>query len=488
MRTNCSAIIVVIIVALAALLGSPILADDNPWSDRAETDLRAIHDLIAADHPGPILDPAFASELDSAFERATTEAARVDDIAGYLYLLMAFINDLPDSHLAVWGARDHPDWNSVPRDPTLYPGFITAWRNGRFVVRDAPDGGPIQDGMALISCDGATMEQLAETNIFSAMGKADQPADWARFGALLLIDQGIIGFERPHTCTLGDGDRTFDITLQWREVSMASLGSAIQHATFGPIPSLGAFRQTNGALWVSLPSFLSDAIPVSAGDAIRTQLAHAADAPYIVFDLRGNGGGNSILADSFAAAAFGEYWVHAWQSASDTSRPPDLIRASTANRTFFVQARDMASGGTRTYFAALVDAIDTAISAGDALATLGGSSVQDAEPSYPEPDYDGTVFIVTDGNAFSSTLLFIELVLRHPNAVHVGWPTRAHGLYGEIRQERLPSGWSWFGFSTKAFMANAGEDHGLVPDIVWEGEIGNTTALQAWIETLAARR
>ena len=475
-------------VALAlALLCNPLTAaaQENPWPERAAADLRSIRDRLAADHPGPVLDPDFAERLEVGLTTATAQSAAIDDVAGYIYLLMSYVNGLPDNHLAIWGARDNPQWAQVPRDPTAYPGFITAWRDGAFVVRDAIGADPIRNGMRLVSCDGAPIADLAESNLFTSLGKADQPADWARFGPLLLIDQGVTGFRRPDACTFIDGEDTVDAPLHWREVAMQAIGRSIGEAGFGAPPALGARLLADGGLWVSLPSFLSDAVPAPVGDQVRAALQQAQGAPYLVFDLRANSGGNSILADSFAAAAFGEPWVAAQRTADNMTMSAVYLRASDGNRAFFVAAGDASSGGTRTYFDALVGAIDTAIAAGDPLASLGGGQGGPV-PDVPDPAFGGQVFVLTDGNAFSSTLLFIDLVLRHPNARHVGWPTRAHGLYGELRQERLPSGWAWLAFSTKAFTARTGSGNGLIPEVAWTGEIDDTPALEAWIQDLVA--
>jgi hypothetical protein len=249
-------------------------------------------------------------------------------------------------------------------------------------------------------------------------------------------------------------------------------------------PALGARRLADGGLWVSLPSFVAEQVPEATADQIRAAIAGARDAPYLVFDVRGNGGGNSILADSFAAAAFGEDWVGGERSMDNLTMPAAYLRASEGNRAYFAATRDRTSGGTAAYFDLLVSAVDTAMSAGEPLATLGGAGpLAEQGPTF-ESLYGGQVFVLTDSNGFSSTLLFIDLLLRHPDARHVGWPTRSHGTYGELRQEKLPSGWAYLAFSTKAFGGQAGI--GMIPSELWHGEIADTPALEAWIAELAA--
>lgn len=467
------------------LLCAPAIAQENPWPERARIDLQAIHDRLAVDHPGPVLDPAFSDRMETGLAAAIGQAADVDDIAGYLYLLMGYVNGLPDNHLAVYGARDNPDWNVVPRDPTVYPGFITAWRDDAFVVRGAFDAAPIRDGMRLVACDGAPIEDLAASNLFAIMGKAEQPADWALYAPLLMIDQGAIAFRQPASCSFADGATTIDVALNWREVQMQSLGASLADAGTGTPPVFGARRLADGGLWVSLPSFVAELLPEATAEQIRAAIAAAQDAPYLVFDVRGNGGGNSILADSFASAAFGQDWVGGERSMDNLTMPAAYLRASDGNRAYFADARDRTSGGTRAYFDLLVTAIDTALAANEPLAQLGGGGAPLAEqgPTF-EPLYGGQVFVLTDSNGFSSTLLFVDLMLRHPNARHIGWPTRAHGIYGELRQERLPSGWAYLGFSTKAFGGQAGI--GMIPGELWHGEIADTPALEAWVAELAA--
>ncbi|MEZ5666578.1 MAG: S41 family peptidase [Alphaproteobacteria bacterium] len=476
--------------ALVALFAGCAVAaaEDNPWPERTAVDLQFMHDTLAADHPGPAIDPAFAARLDSALAEGLAAARSADSVTAYIYLLMAYANALPDNHLEIWGARDNPEWASVPRPPTLYPGFITAWRNGAYRVRAAADAGEVRDGMAVVSCDGRTADALAAANIFRFQGRAEQPADPMRFAPLLFVDQGQPGFVRPERCSFDDAGRTVTAALRWRETSFREIGQAYADATFGTPPPFGATRLGDGGLWIALPTFVAGQIAAEDAAAVQAMLRDGRDAPYVVFDLRGNGGGSSFFADGFAMALFGEDYVRTWQRIESGGRAPDLVRASPGNRAYFAGAGTDDDPGARAYFEILVAAIDAALAAGEPVAALGGPTPEAGIDMPPAP-YAGQVFLLTDGAAFSSTLLFIDTVLGYPDAVLVGWPTRAHGLYGELRQVRLPSGWASLAFSTKAFMGRGVEaDLAIVPQIPWDGEIGDTPALQAWIHGLAEGR
>ncbi len=460
---------------------------DNPWPERATEDLRFIHDMVAESHPGPALDPGFAALLDDTLPAAERMAANIDDLSGYIYLLSAYVNALPDHHLSVWGARDHPEWNSAPRAQTAYPGFITAWRNGRFEVRGAPFFGPVKNGWLLVSCDGMTPEELAAANIFATVGDPAQPADWGRHGPYLFVDQGQPGFVRPEACVFDGAPSDAPVPLPWYEVSMRDLWEDANAAAFGTPPQAGARTLPDGGLWVSLPSFDPGVLTQDMATPIGAALEAGRSAPYVVFDLRGNSGGSSFMADGFAAALLGLDWVNAQRAAGARGEAPDLVRASAGNRDWFVNFRTRLVGnggnaGTIAYLDGLIAAIDAALANGEDLAMLGGGQPATGRTELPDPAYDGRVFALTDGNAFSSALLFIDLVLLYPRAEQIGWPTRAHGLYGELRQVPLPSGWAVLGFSTKAFMARGeNAEQPFLPPEPWQGEISDTAALEAWV-------
>lgn len=471
------------------LIGTLAAAAEEPdWAALAAQDLQAMHDAIAADHPGPVLDPAFGDRLETGLAAGLAQAPRAETLSHYLYLLVEFANALPDRHLGVWGNRDHPQWADVRRDDTLFPGFVLSWRRGGIVVAAAFDADAPPAGARLVECDGLDALDLARRNALRFDGDAASQADLVRAVPAMTVDQGQLDFLRPAQCrfALDGAERTY--ALAWRPVRFRALQPALAAAAFGEAPAMGAQDLPGGVLWLSIPTLDPQGDDAAAFDAMRARLAAPQGLARIVFDLRGNGGGSSFLARGLAAALYGEAAV-AWGERRLRTGEPDAIRASDKVRAHFQALRDAMGAfpsdqATASYLDAALAAIDAAMAAGEPLARLGRRGPPTDEPR-PQAAFDGQVVVVVDGRAFSSALLFVDLLRAVDDVVVVGWPTRAHGLYGEVRDMPLPSGWASFAVSTKAFLGSAvARPTGLEPDILWDGEIADTAGLQAFEATL----
>ena len=479
------------IAALLLALGAlDTLAQEPDWPALARQDLQAVHDAVAADHPGPELDPEFRALLEHGLDAAMASADRVADLTQYLYLLIEYANGLPDHHLAVWGNQQHPQWAAVSRRETLGLGFVTSYRRDAIVVSAMLGVGVPPLGAELVGCGDHGADGLLHRNALRFQGDGALAADRVSAAPLMFLDQGQLDMVRPERCRfLVDGaEQAFN--LAWTPARMNWLQPLLTAAAFGSPPQVGGRWVSDDLLWISLPTLAPAGAAVQAVEEMRQMVEAAPTDADIVFDLRGNTGGNSFLARGFAAALYGEPLV-AWGEGQLYSGIPDAMRASPANRDHFQSFRDALGvsrpddPGLARYLDTILAALDTAIAAGEPLAHLGERS-EPVRTDPPPSEHTGQVFVVIDGRVFSSALMFVDLLRVIDDVTLVGWPTRAHGLYGEIRQVALPSGWAWMSVSTKAFLSSApGRQGAIEPDLGWDGEIADTAALEAWVLSLA---
>ncbi|MCB9959233.1 MAG: hypothetical protein H6843_11575 [Rhodospirillaceae bacterium] len=470
---------------LAAL---PAAAVEPDWTALAAQDLAAIHDTLAADHPGaaPGFDPAFAAALAAPLP----DTSDVHDVSAYIFSLSAYANTFPDRHLGVIANRGHADWAVPVRPETVWPGFVTAWRDGRAVVRGAAGDAP-PEGAELLACDGRPLADLAAVNVFRFWGNAGEPADWYGRLPLMMVDQGQPGMLRPAACRfrLPSGGET-ELPLVWQPFSWRSQGNALDAAGFGARPAFAARIFAPSAAWVSLPTFDPSAEELPAVEALIADLGRFGPSDILVIDLRGNGGGSSFLAERALRALFGEA-TFAWMQRSAMAGQVDraALRASPGNlehfRAMAVRAEAMGDAATAAYAGDLADRLAAAMAAGEPLAAIEGAGPAPAAGPQPAAVTPGQVFVVVDGRVFSSALLALDWLAAFPGARIVGWPVQPHGLYGEIRQVALPSNWAMLVFSTKAFLGRA--DDPVALDAQWPGEIADTPALERWILDLAGR-
>jgi hypothetical protein len=72
-------------------------------------------------------------------------------------------------------------------------------------------------------------------------------------------------------------------------------------------------------------------------------------------------------------------------------------------------------------------------------------------------------------------------MFRRLGALHVGQATDAATHYFEVREERLPSGLSFFS-TLQAFSSSSPAQMGpYEPEVRYDADIANTEELQAWI-------
>ena len=479
------------IAALLLAIGAfESLAQEPNWPALARQDLQAIHDVVEADHPGPEIDPLFRARLEDGLDGAMASADRVADLTQYLYLLIEYANGLPDHHLAVWGNHQHPHWTAASRPETFGPGFVASYRGDAIVVSAMLGVGVPPLGAELVGCGDHDADWLLHRNALRFQGDGALPADRVSGAPLMFLDQGQLDMVRPARCRflVDGGEQAFD--LAWTPARMGWLQPLLAAAAFGNPPQIGGRWVADDLLWISLPILAPSGAGVEAVEELRQMVDAAPADADIVFDLRGNGGGNSFLARGFAVALYGEPLV-AWGEGQLYSGIPDAMRASPANREHFQSFRDALGGsrpddpGLARYLDTILAALDTAIAAGEPLAHLGEPS-EPVRTDPPPSEHYGQVFVIIDGRVFSSALLFVDLLRAIDDVTLVGWPTRAHGLYGEIRQLALPSGWAWMSLSTKAFLSAAPGRRGAIePDLVWDGEIADTAGLEAWVLSLA---
>jgi hypothetical protein len=105
-----------VLFALAMLLAS----EDRDWGATLRMDATALHQEIAANHPGPVNpdDPAFAARNDAQLERALARARTAGSYADYFYAMRQYVASFNDGHL------DFGVFGNTPEE-YRWPGFLT---------------------------------------------------------------------------------------------------------------------------------------------------------------------------------------------------------------------------------------------------------------------------------------------------------------------------------------------------------------------------
>ena len=284
--------------------------------------------------------------------------------------------------------------------------------------------------------------------------------------------------------------RTFARSFQDAHVGIRH--DAMQPSFSAPMEkrSFGIQSLADGSLWISIPTFVPS-------EAQREQLREiAAQLPQfrkknIIFDLRGNGGGNSALANEQLDALFGAEYAKArrdelsrnvfieWRATEGNLRHIQEVLIPLVRSQFDLDHPAFA------YFEDVCKGIKTALSCGEKYYTP--KSPKESAESLPEKGgvslFEGKCFAIVDRGCGSSCLNFLDgLKAMQPDAIFVGETTGADSNYMEVREVALPSGKGIFRFPIKVYR-NRPRGHNVphVPDVAYPGNLQDTSALQSFV-------
>jgi hypothetical protein len=465
---------------------------ERDWAAALRQDAQALHDDIAANHPGPLNrdDPGFSALNDRALALALQRAARTRDYAGYRFALDGYAAAFDDGHLSIGPARDAPALAGA------WPGFLTAYRaDGRQAVATRAADAPVPLGAVLVGCDGVPAERLAALRVGQFAGRWSLQSRRMGLGRNLFVDAGNPWVARPRVCTFQVDGAERRVTLSWRAFGPNEagerLGAAGGRRAREPI---GQRTLADGTRWITLSGFDGDPAGADAKAlvplirALQADRAALAAAPRIVLDLRGNDGGSSDWSRQVAAVLWGQARMEAAaqsRSYAEWRASPTVLATLERYRARFDAAPD-ASPAMRAWARTNSAGVAGAIAAGQGL----WREPEDAEPAavspaaMPVPLLAGRVYFVTDWGCGSACLDAADL-WRALGAVQVGQETSADTLYMDVRGTVSPSGLSQWSVPMKVWRGRArGSNQPLVPVHRYDGDLADTAALERWIATL----
>ncbi|RZJ44065.1 MAG: hypothetical protein EON86_04085 [Brevundimonas sp.] len=476
------------VLAAALALSAPPQQD---WSATLQGDARAFHDLVAANHPGPVdpLNPGFSALNDDGLRQAIDRAGTVTDYAGYRAAMRGYAARFDDSHLN-YSEVDGPP---VPR---LWAGFLTAYDpSGRYVVATRSPDAPVHEGDVLVECDGQPADAIALSRLGRFTGRWLLQATRGRTAWRLFVEDGNPFIERPETCVFETAGGRAAVALTWRDFPADEFDRYAEPLASPQTPPIAARAFPDGTRWFSFSSF--DGTPdgyvarriTPLIDSLRTDREALSGAPRIVLDLRGNGGGSSLWSRQIAQALWGRAAVEKATLSSDGVE----WRASPGNVETFVGFRTKFAAAPphiRTYVEQVIAGISSARAAGLPLWREPKGLLPD-EPAPPSaaavddgPQLRTPVYVVTDWTCASACLDAVDL-WRALGAIQVGQDTDADTLYIEARRDLLPSGLGQAVVPMKVYRGRPrGSNQPWRPVHPFPGDISDTPALEAWIAGL----
>ncbi|MDI6625830.1 MAG: S41 family peptidase, partial [Brevundimonas sp.] len=491
-----------VVLALAAF-SAPALAQDaaptpapENWGTALAQDAQAFHDAIVDSHPGPVdvENPGFNPHLEAGLAEALERARTADSYEDWYFALQEYAASFNDGHLSLsgWAGMGHV-WTAH------WPGFLTGLRTGpdgeRHEVVFSRDPAAPPEGAVLIGCDGRSAGDLAAEMIGRGAGRWSLPSRRAIFASTLFVDQHNPWVRRAEQCEFRVGAETRPYQLTWRELPDAVRDEGFAAARSPRFTAPIELRAWSGGQWIGLGGFNGD--PASADGMALTALQSAVEAradeireaPAVVFDLRGNGGGSSAWINALAATL--------WSEAEVKARSPEAEavdwRTSEKNLATIEEYKVLMGSNPEVlaWLTAIADGLRAAREEGRPLWRQPDEEEATAAPPAGPSPMKARTWVLTDSGCASACLDAVDL-LKALGATHVGQETSGDTAYMEIREEPLPGGRVVARIPMKVYRGRPrGDNETHVPVHEWRGALADTAGIEAWLAGLdaaAARR
>lgn len=443
-------------IAAVPAIGQSVQSEKtiDEWQSFAAADLKAVRDVIQSSHPGGIdeANPEFQRWVELGYEQARQLIPRVTDYNSAMAAVRSYVTGFRDGHFV------YSDNVRKADDATYSDGIGISLVNGRYMVTAILPEWPVAlppVGAELISCDGLTPRQIIEQRHAPYFSRRQDESD-LQVLASQLNSRAFAGDELKQ-CIY----RTAQGKVLQLDVKYKSFPTKAYFRQVMPALAKGGARRTrqrdnaytfnDGVLWIFAANF--NLRPgTSAADDLEKMLADIAaltGVKQIIFDARGNQGGDSRIGGKIFNAATGglEYDrgdVAGLQRTYAQWRVSDVAIATFAshiNRMGKLYGSDSAQARDAEQ---MYKRLRDAKAAGEAWIR------QDADYRMTQADvakrgghlrrFKGTIGLVTDQNCASACLDFADLVRSVPGNVHLGQTTSADTVYLESGKARLPSG------------------------------------------------
>jgi peptidase S41-like protein len=465
-------------VPFSILPAAPGKPPVHPWGEMARRDLQAIHDTVRDNHPGPVdpENPNYRDWLEKGLRVASREARRAQTYSDYVAALRRYTNGFQDGHLTVSFdvAPTKTDWTGF----VIGPG---ADGQPQVVYADGDSGARVGD--RLDSCDGHPFDALMKERVDPYFWNRAIPHARLNFATTLFLANPDQRGTSLNDCRFSSGD----VHLHWRTADTADVNKTLVRALSGD--DAFAIKSVHAVWFVRLPRFWitsdSDAQKLQGIVSELAAKARELRQATVVFDVRGNGGGDSLWGRRLAVALWGEPWVERVEQSFDSTHD---VRVSAANikKVSDIIEFDRKNGQQEAlpYWTSVLHAMESARAAGRPLARIGEPPSKPAGPPPPNP-ISGRVFLLTDGGCGSACLDFADLLVALPGVTVVGLPTSADAVYIDVNDARLPSGLGTLFYGMKVFRHRVrANNQWYEPKYRWPGGPMTDDALAAWIRSL----
>jgi len=471
----------------------PSKAAPSPWRDLAVADVDRLHRSVVDFHPG-MRDPDtpdFAARVATAFQTAKARAQSAKSYADWLAATRGFMLSFRDGHTIF-----RPNLSPAR---VRWPGFLIDGRSSGWVVRRpagfADNGAGPVEGARVVACDGIPIGDLLKTRLDGIEADWSKEPERIRQAFRLFLETRMGGAPPISACSFEWQGTVKSQKLVWNVVPWSALSAGFAPFLRRVTHPISVRPLASGGQWVSLGNFGDETKLEALAKSLESNPNTLRSATFVVFDLRGNNGGNSTWGERFATILWGDAAVAA-RTAEIDSRPGQRSgkyfrgspQASTAARAlgdeFKAMGADFAS--VAGYWYEVADRIADAPNGDRVLVhdpccdrTPPTSKIALVPGVYKKP-----VYVLIDAGCFSSCVVGANRLIEQ-GAIAVGETSGQNEEYGEVATPPpLPSGLADY-LLPISIIRQPSETLRVVPRVPWMGAMDADSELETWISRMA---
>jgi hypothetical protein len=249
----------------------------------------------------------------------------------------------------------------------------------------------------------------------------------------------------------------------------------------------GLYPLADGMHWVGMPDF-NGAKSGPAYEKLYPELEKLHKANWIVFDLRGNGGGDSSWGSRALNALYGKDYS---AQLGELPAYAKLLIADQATIKLYQQyATSPDFAATRDESESILRKLEAGMAKGDKLVQVYGSTAESnasiaakvrQRPGGPR------IAAVIDRNCFSSCMNFLQQLRGIGDTVVLGETTWGYSPTGEINRFDLPSGNGALFIPSALYSSAQATREPFVPDLAYPGDLTDDERLMKWVAAELAK-
>ncbi len=451
----------------------------SSWKSIFQKDLKIIYDTLQENHPGFYDDqnPKFKEWLNDGYQQALNKLDGISSFADYIYGLRLFVNGFKDGHL-----RIQFDKSLLPAE---WPGFCIGYQKGKFIVVHS-DKKDIPLGAELISCDDESPIAWLKKNVLSFIDARNIEASIFVMAPYLSLWEGTVFVARPKKYIFKTNSGSQEAGPAWQKISIADYFSKLPK---NPQQKASIKELGINQVWISIPSFYPQT--PKEEDCLNnliSSISHYASYDLVIFDVRGNGGGNSYYGSMMLKNLYGEEYYNTTLKKLHDKKYVEW-RASQGNIDYLKKLlikleKQFGQSEIVSVFSDTISGMQKSQLMGNLFYKAMNSSKGTEELHHIRKPLHARIIAITDNYCASACLNFLDELFTLDSVIHIGLATNADTNYMECRDVKLSSSLVTLHFPIKVFRNRIRKPNEVYIPLYHIDDIYNDSVLEEVIQKI----